>query len=269
MKDSRAPMKLTIDWRRNKVLELLSCGYNQSDISRTLQFSEPTISRDIAFLDQQAKEELRNHIEDKVPQEYKHCVAGINQILRIIWSIAANTELNGRERIAALALANECYKHRMELATNSAVLKDSLKFIEQAKIDDITNTSDPVVKQAIKQSPIKQEEQEDTSIPLSRQQSFEENGPTEQREDYVNPDHEVDESASNDRPETVSKENEELLEEKFKEQIEDIQAPETKILTFVKEKEPQDIHTSEYDIQRQQEYQEHGRVYGVLDKEEE
>ena len=39
--------KKQIEWRRNKVRQLLLRGNTQSDISRTLHISQPTISRDI------------------------------------------------------------------------------------------------------------------------------------------------------------------------------------------------------------------------------
>jgi predicted transcriptional regulator len=35
----------SLEWRRNKVQELASQGYNQSEISRILQISQPTINR--------------------------------------------------------------------------------------------------------------------------------------------------------------------------------------------------------------------------------
>jgi DNA-binding NarL/FixJ family response regulator len=39
-----------LEWRRNKVLELASQGYNQSEISKILQISQPTINRDLSYL---------------------------------------------------------------------------------------------------------------------------------------------------------------------------------------------------------------------------
>jgi DNA-binding CsgD family transcriptional regulator len=41
----------SLEWRRSKVLELSSHGYNQSDISRILQISQPTISIDLHYLE--------------------------------------------------------------------------------------------------------------------------------------------------------------------------------------------------------------------------
>jgi len=36
----------SVEWRRSKVQELASQGYNQSEISRILQISQPTINRE-------------------------------------------------------------------------------------------------------------------------------------------------------------------------------------------------------------------------------
>lgn len=36
---------------------------------------------------QQAQENLKTHIEDKLPQEYERCLTGMNQMLRISWKI--------------------------------------------------------------------------------------------------------------------------------------------------------------------------------------
>ena len=55
----------SLEWRRSKVLELASQGLNQSEISRTLQISQPTINRDFVFLRQQAKQNIRKYIDER------------------------------------------------------------------------------------------------------------------------------------------------------------------------------------------------------------
>jgi transcriptional regulator len=52
-----------LEWRRNKVLELASQGYNQSEISRILQISQPTINRDLSYLRHQAKTNIKRYID--------------------------------------------------------------------------------------------------------------------------------------------------------------------------------------------------------------
>ena len=57
----------SLEWRRSKVLELASQGHNQSEISRILQISQPTINRDLAYLRQQAKSNIRRYIDERLP----------------------------------------------------------------------------------------------------------------------------------------------------------------------------------------------------------
>jgi hypothetical protein len=58
-------MQHQIEWRRAKVMELLSKGEsNQSDIARILQVDRSVICRDIAFLRHQSKDNIRRYIDD-------------------------------------------------------------------------------------------------------------------------------------------------------------------------------------------------------------
>ncbi len=65
------PFKKQVDWRRSKVLELLVQGQNQYDIAEVLQISQSTISRDVQYLRSKAKEEIKLHINEKLPEEYQ------------------------------------------------------------------------------------------------------------------------------------------------------------------------------------------------------
>jgi predicted transcriptional regulator len=64
----------SLEWRRSKVSELSSQGYNQSEISRILQISQPTINRDIIYLRHQAKHNIKRYIDERLPEEYKKCM---------------------------------------------------------------------------------------------------------------------------------------------------------------------------------------------------
>ena len=55
--------KMQVEWRRAKVLELLSKGDSQSDIAKTLQVDLSIISRDVYFLRQQAKVNIKRYID--------------------------------------------------------------------------------------------------------------------------------------------------------------------------------------------------------------
>ena len=46
---------MQVQWRRAKVSELSSQGYSQIEIATQLQVDKPTISKDVAYLMQQAQ----------------------------------------------------------------------------------------------------------------------------------------------------------------------------------------------------------------------
>jgi DNA-binding transcriptional regulator LsrR (DeoR family) len=76
-----------IEWRRSKVQELSSQGYNQSEISRILQISQSTINRDITYLRQQAKANIKKYIDERLLEEYEKCLTGLAAIYEFIRKI--------------------------------------------------------------------------------------------------------------------------------------------------------------------------------------
>ena len=70
------------EWRRTKVPELLSKGNSQSDIAKALQVDLSIISRDVYFLRQQAKHNIKRYIDERLPEEYEKCLVGLNAITK-------------------------------------------------------------------------------------------------------------------------------------------------------------------------------------------
>jgi len=122
--------KKAMEWRRNQVLELSSKGLTQSDIARTLQVNVSTICRDIYFLTQQSKENIRKYIDERLPAEYERCLVGLTSILKEAWITASKTE-DKREKLQALSLAKECYSMKLELLTNATVVDDAIRFVNE------------------------------------------------------------------------------------------------------------------------------------------
>jgi hypothetical protein len=122
-------MQQIIEWRRAKVMELLSKGENnQSEIARILQVDKSIICRDIAYLRQQSKCNIRRYLDETLPEEYEKCLIGLNAITKEAWNTAQNTE-DKREKIQALSLAKECYSMKLDLLTNATVVDDAIKFV--------------------------------------------------------------------------------------------------------------------------------------------
>src|ERR671939_2224197 len=120
--------KMQVEWRRNKVFELLSKGDSQSEIAKLLQVDLSIISRDVYYLRQQAKSNIKRYIDETLPQEYEKCLVGLTAITRQAWNMAEQTE-DKREKIQALSLAKECYSMKLELLTNATVVDDVIRFV--------------------------------------------------------------------------------------------------------------------------------------------
>src|SRR5919205_2888081 len=123
-----------VEWIRDKVQELFSKGYSQREISQILQVGLATVNRDISYLRQQAKTNIKRYIDDRLPEEYEKCLVGLNAITKEAWNTAANTD-DKREEIQALSLAKDCYSMKLDLLTNATVVDDAIRFVSSKTKD--------------------------------------------------------------------------------------------------------------------------------------
>jgi hypothetical protein len=121
-----------IQWRRSKVAELDSQGHSQPEMASILQVSIGTVNRDLSYLRQQAKSNIRKYIDERLPEEYEKCLIGLTAILREAWSTSQQTE-DRREKIQALSLAKECYSMKLDLLTNATVVDDAIRFVSESE----------------------------------------------------------------------------------------------------------------------------------------
>ena len=120
-----------IDWRRSKVQELSSQGHSQREMAKMLQISNGTVNKDLFILRQQAKENIKRYIDERLPEEYEKCLVGLNAITKEAWNTAHNTE-DKREKIQALLLAKEYYSMKLDLFTNATVVDDAIRFVSSS-----------------------------------------------------------------------------------------------------------------------------------------
>ncbi len=80
-----------VQWRRDKVQELCGKGYSQREISLVLQVGLATINRDISYLRDQVKTNIKKYIDERLTEEYEKCLIGLTAITKEAWNTAANT----------------------------------------------------------------------------------------------------------------------------------------------------------------------------------
>jgi hypothetical protein len=101
-----------------------------------LQVDKSIISRDIAYLREQSKNNIKRYIDEPLPEEYEKYLFGLTAITKEAWDTAHNTE-DKREKIQALSLAKECYIMKLDLLTNAIVVDDAIRFISQESKDNV------------------------------------------------------------------------------------------------------------------------------------
>ena len=117
-----------IQWRRDKVQELRSKGYSQREIASFLKIGIGTVNRDLVHLKEQAEENIKRYVVERLPEEYEKYLVGLNSILREAWAISYGL-LAGFEKLKALTLAKECYAMKLELLTNATVVDDAIRLV--------------------------------------------------------------------------------------------------------------------------------------------
>jgi len=132
------PKQQHVEWRRSRVLELSSQGRTEREIAQILKVGTGTVHRDVVYLNKQAQDNLKTHIQERLPEQYQKCMNGLNQVLKIGWNIVQSDSSSAANRLQALALVNDSYKYLMELTTNGVVITDAVKYV-QGKMDHLNN----------------------------------------------------------------------------------------------------------------------------------
>src|SRR5215207_10953228 len=143
--DQQPPKQQNIEWRRNSVLELSSQGRTEREIATILKVGPATIGRDLAYLRKQSQENLKSHIQERLPEQYQKCINGLNQVLKMGWNIVHSDSSSAANRLQGLSLINDCYKYLMDLTTNGVVVTDAIKYV-QGQMDHL-NTGEKALLQ--------------------------------------------------------------------------------------------------------------------------
>jgi len=119
-------------WRRNKVRELLARGYHQDEIANTLHISQPTISRDIHYIQKEIRKNTENYAEHLF-EVYRNNLQGLDEMIKKLWTIVDSPKTGSKEKIKAISLISQCYKERFELVRSETDLIKKKKYMDDLK----------------------------------------------------------------------------------------------------------------------------------------
>ena len=105
-----------LQWRGSKVVELRARGLCQIEIACNLQVSRASISSDIAYLRNEAKESIKEYTTEYLPEQYQVCLVALDTIIKRAFDIIG-TSPDNREKLQAMeskvaGVTVQCYDHR-------------------------------------------------------------------------------------------------------------------------------------------------------------
>ena len=119
-------------WRRNKVRELLARGYHQDEIAHTLHISQPTISRDIHYIQKEIHKSAEYHEKHRF-EVYRNNLIGLDEMIKKLWTIADSPKTSNKEKIKAIVLIGEYYRERSQLIKKEPDLIEQIEDKERIK----------------------------------------------------------------------------------------------------------------------------------------
>ncbi|HEX5978975.1 MAG TPA: hypothetical protein VFY68_16955 [Nitrososphaeraceae archaeon] len=120
-------------WRRNKVRELLARGYHQDDIANTLHISQPTISRDIHYVQKEIRTSTQNYSEHLF-DIYRNNLIGLDEMIKKLWTIVDSPKTDSKEKIKSITLIGQYYRERLELIRSEPDLIQRKQYMDSVKL---------------------------------------------------------------------------------------------------------------------------------------
>jgi predicted transcriptional regulator len=122
-----------IAWRRSKVKELLTRNYTQYEIANLLHISQPTISRDIKYIQKEIKKTNENYGEHLF-EVYRNTLLGVDEAIKKLWTIVDSPKTEAKEKVKAITLMREYYRERLDLLRSEPGLVQQKETMKLAKM---------------------------------------------------------------------------------------------------------------------------------------
>ena len=117
-----------LEWRRNKVIELRATGLSYQEIAQHLQVSKASITSDVQYLREQAKQSIKEYTTERLPEQYHICMTALDTVLKNAFVIMTQSHDN-REKLQALSLFKETHLEIIALQSNATTIDSALSYI--------------------------------------------------------------------------------------------------------------------------------------------
>ena len=103
-------------------------GMTHQEIASELQVSRTAITSDIAYLREQAKGTIKEHVTEHLPEQYQVCLTALDEIIKRAFDILETSDDN-REKLQAMELFKDTHLLKLELLSNATTIDSALNYI--------------------------------------------------------------------------------------------------------------------------------------------
>jgi hypothetical protein len=103
-------------------------GLSHGEIAHQLQVSRASVSSDIQYLRNQAKEAIRGYVTEHLPEQYQVCLTALDAIIKRAFDIL-DTSPDNREKLQAMELFKDTHMVKLELLSNATTIDSALNYI--------------------------------------------------------------------------------------------------------------------------------------------
>jgi hypothetical protein len=137
-----------LEWRRNRIMELRSRGYNQDEIAVQLGIGQATVCRDLKHIRQSLLQSSEGYL-GQMNFDNEKMMVGLDQSLKELWKIVGDPATNAKEKLHAQSLIMQCLDKMRQANDGRRVIKEKVdngrkeknlmaKTSRQREIDAIT-----------------------------------------------------------------------------------------------------------------------------------
>jgi predicted DNA-binding protein YlxM (UPF0122 family) len=103
-------------------------GLSHGEIARELQVSKASISLDMQYLRNQAKESIKEYVTEHLPEQYQVSLIALDAIIKRAFDILESSPDN-REKLQAMELFKGTHLVKLELLSNATTIDSALNYI--------------------------------------------------------------------------------------------------------------------------------------------
>jgi len=112
---------------------MIATGFTQTSIANSIGVDKSTISLDLQAIRQEAKEGIRDYIEETLPFVHKKTIAAFDEIIKQAWVTASQSLADQRVVLQALNVISDAVMNRQQVLGDSQYIEKAIRKVVEIR----------------------------------------------------------------------------------------------------------------------------------------